>query len=76
MWGDVVGGTMFVIFRNNAHFPLLPPGKQFADSLHGDEVTRGVSGMGPQRHAANADKPEESIEALEKPIARNGASAA
>ena len=67
VWGDVVGGTTFVIFRRKANFPELPPkGTPGGD---GDEVMRGVSGMGPQRHAANADKPEESIRELEKSIA-------
>ena len=52
-WGNVVGGTMFVIFRNNTNFPPLPDKKTsggFASPTI-DEVMRGITGMGPQRHA-------------------------
>ena len=68
-WGDVVGGTAFVILRKNANFPELPPKNKLVDDLPGDEVMRGVSGMGPQRHSANAGKPEQSIAELDKVIA-------
>ncbi len=68
-WGDAVGGTMFVVFRRNPNFPDLPPKAAPGGGVTEDEVMRGVSGMGPQRHAANADKPEESIRELEKSIA-------
>ena len=68
-WGDIVGGTMFVVFRRNPNFPDLPPKAAPGGGVTEDEVMRGVSGMGPQRHAANADKPEESIRELEKSIA-------
>ena len=67
-WGDVVGGTTLAIFRKDAHFPDLPP-KGTPGGGIGDEVLRGVTGMGPQRHSANADKPAESIKELEEAIA-------
>jgi len=65
IWGDIVGGTTFVIFRNDTRFPAMPP-KGSRGSFGGiqDEVLRGVTGMGPQRHAANADKPEDTIKQL------------
>ena len=34
-----------------------------------DQVMRGVTGMGPQRHRADADKPEQTIGQLEKDLA-------
>ena len=68
-WGDVVGGTMLVVLRRNPNFPELPPKGTPGGGDTEDEVMRGVSGMGPQRHSANADKPEESIRELEKSIA-------
>ena len=64
-WGDVVGGAMFVIFRKDARFPDMPP----KDAPGGSEVARGVTGMGPQRHAADAAKPEEAIKNLEAAVA-------
>ena len=67
-WGDVVGGTTFVIFRQNSNFPLLP-GKDVVGGTYYpsmDEVMRGVIGMGPQRHAVqDASKPDETIKKLE-----------
>ncbi len=68
-WGDMVGGTMLAVFRRNPNFPELPSKAAPGGGVTEDEVMRGVSGMGPQRHAANADKPEESIRELEKSIA-------
>jgi F5/8 type C domain len=69
-WGDVVGGTTFVIFRKNANFPDLPPvGTRGGVEGTLDQVMRGVIGMGPQRHQANADKPDETIARLEKDLA-------
>ena len=69
-WGDVVGGTTFVIFRKDAHFPALPPpGTSGGPDDSMDEVMRGVTGMGPQRHHADADKPDESIKRLEASLA-------
>lgn len=69
-WGEVVGGTTFVIFRKDARFPDLPA-KDEPGGTHPalDEVMRGVTGMGPQRHRADAAKPDESIRNLAKDIA-------
>ncbi len=67
-WGDIVGGTFFVVFRNDRHFPQLalttPFGPQFSDpAMHG------VIGMGPIRWAVqDAAKPEEAIRELEPGI--------
>lgn len=53
-WGTSVGGTTFVIFRQNPNFP-----QQAAKSARGswttseDEVMRGVTAMGPQRMFVN-----------------------
>ncbi len=71
LWGDTVGGTNFVIFRRDPHFPPLPePGiPELAGDGTIDEVLRGVTGMGPQRHAADADHPDESIRKLDAQIA-------
>jgi hypothetical protein len=68
-YGDAVGGTTFVVLRNDPHFPKLPPPGKYPDPNAGDEVMRGVSGMGPQRHSADASKPEDSIKNLEREIA-------
>jgi len=69
-WADVLGGTTFVIFRKDAHFPDLPPvGTSGGPDATEDEVMRGVTGMGPQRHRAEADKPDETIKDLEAALA-------
>jgi len=64
-WGDIVGTTNFVIFRNNPSFPPLPPPKTPGGGGTEDEVMRGVTGMGPQRHRAEAAKPTESFKELD-----------
>ena len=46
-WGDVVGGTMLVIFRRNPNFPELPPKGTPGGGGTEDEVMRGVSRHGP-----------------------------
>jgi len=73
-YGDSVGGTMFEIFRNNSNFPQMPspnlPGNSTVSD--GDEVTRGVTGMGPQRHPVNdASQPATAIAALDPSIAQD-----
>jgi hypothetical protein len=69
-WGDAVGGTTFVIFRKDPHFPdLPPPGATGGPDGSMDEVMRAVAGMGPQRHKADADKPDETIKRLEAELA-------
>jgi hypothetical protein len=51
-WGDCIGTTTFVIVRPNANFPALPPpGTKGGSAGSMDEITRGVCGIGPQRHA-------------------------
>ena len=70
--GDSVGGTMFVIFRNKPGFPALPapttPGSTYNPG--GDEIMRGVTGIGPQRHyVTDASQPDQAIAALEGDIA-------
>jgi hypothetical protein len=54
-WGDIVGGSMFVIFRNTPGFPAVPPRSTTAgtESLS-DNVIRGIVGSGPQRHKMTA----------------------
>jgi hypothetical protein len=65
IWGDSLGATTFCIFRNDPRFPPLPPkGTRGSFGGKGDQVLRGVTGMGPQRHAAFADKPDETIKQL------------
>jgi hypothetical protein len=68
-YGDCVAGTGFVVFRNNINFPKLPPPGRFPDPNINDEVMRGISGMGPQRHSADASKPDQTIKDLEREIA-------
>jgi len=66
-WADVVGGTTFVIFRNNANFPPLPDRKEFGGDHYPstDQPMRAVTGMGPQRHSAgDTTKPDECIKKL------------
>jgi len=51
-WGDCIGTTTFVIFRQNTNFPALPPPETAGGSVGSmDEITRGSCGIGPQRHA-------------------------
>jgi hypothetical protein len=68
-WGDIVGGTTFVIFRKDPRFPNLPA-PMTSGGTHPalDEVMRGVTGMGPQRHKADADKPDETIHQLKQDL--------
>ena len=74
-WGDSVGGTMFVILRNTPNFPVepseyLPDNSGSSDG--GDEVSRGVLGMGPQRHAVtDASQPAAAIASLAPSIAQD-----
>src|SRR5579871_5884872 len=70
-WGDAVGGTTFVVFRNDPHFPPLPPkGVPGGSYPSMDEPMRGVTGMGPQRlFVRDCSKPDESIALLEADIA-------
>jgi len=72
-WGEVVGGTTFVIFRDDPRFPPLPapdtPGGHPGHHGRIDQVMRGVTGMGPQRHSVDAADPERSIEMLEFDVA-------
>ena len=54
-WGDAIGGTMFVIFRNNPNFPPIPPaGTTPGTEGLSDNVMRGIVGSGPQRHRFQA----------------------
>lgn len=71
-WGDSVGGTMFVVFRPNANFPTMPspllPGN--SGVFDGDEVARGVTAMGPQRHpVSDASEPDQAIAQLDPSVA-------
>jgi len=69
-WGDIVGGTTFVIFRNDPHFPAMPSPDTSGGSYGLDEVVRAVTGMGPQRHSVqDAAKPDEAIKSIEADIA-------
>jgi len=70
-WRYIVGGTTFVIFRNDANFPSLPaPGTSGGAHDSEDEILRGVTGMGPQRLYVNdASNPTEAIQQLEADIA-------
>ncbi len=73
-WDDSLAGTMFVIFRRNANFPANPSPALPNNSgvFDGDEVMRGVAGMGPQRHVvSDASKPDEAIAQLETSIAQD-----
>ncbi len=68
-FGTEVGGTTFVVFRKKSGFPDLPPkGTPYGSYPAMDEPMRGVTGMGPQRHAVDANKPDESIRKLEADI--------
>ena len=64
-FGTSIGGTTFVIFRNTPGFPPMPPkGEGYGAYPSEDQPMRGVIGMGPQRHSADAGKPDERIKAL------------
>src|SRR5207253_2273120 len=71
-WGDIVGWTMFVIFRNNPNFPQLTakdaPDGAYHPSM--DQVVRAATGMGPQRHnAGDASNPDVFIKNLDGALA-------
>ena len=69
-WGQTVGGTMFVIFRNKPGFPALPQVDPNAYQFVDDEAIRGVTGMGPQRHyVLDASNPDADIARLQQEIA-------
>jgi len=74
-WGDSMGGTMFVIFRQNANFPAEPSENapdNSGGSDGGDEVARGVTGMGPQRHpVGDASQPAAAIASIGPAIAQD-----
>ena len=74
-WGDSMGGTMFVIFRQSANFPAEPSENapnNSGGSDGGDEVARGVLGMGPQRHpVSDASQPAAAIASLGPAIAQD-----
>ncbi len=73
-WGDSVGSTMFEIFRPDPNFPVMPSPNLPNNStvFDGDEVARGVLGMGPQRHPVNdASQPAAAIAALDPSIAED-----
>ena len=74
-WGDSVGGTMFVILRQSPNFPVEPSEylpNNSGSSDGGDEVSRGVLGMGPQRHAVtDASQPAAAIASLAPSIAQD-----
>jgi hypothetical protein len=68
-WGDAVGTTTFVIFRNDPNFPKLPE----KDASGGgqdphDEIVRAIAGMGPQRHSTKVGPPEATIATLNESI--------
>jgi hypothetical protein len=70
--GDSVGGTTFVIFRNNPNFPALPSPQSLGSTyaLAHDAIMRGVTGIGPARnYVADASNPDQAIAALEGDIA-------
>ncbi len=67
-WGDIVGGTTFVIFRKTPGFAPQPP-KGFDSGSITDEPMHGVTGIGPERESVpDCTKPEMSIKSLEPPI--------
>ncbi|MCE9603723.1 MAG: hypothetical protein K8U03_02345 [Planctomycetia bacterium] len=70
LWGDVVGATTFVLFRRDANFPSGSAVEQYGEPTGtNDQVFRAMSGMGPQRHQADAEDPDKAIAALERDIA-------
>ncbi len=70
-WGKVVGGTNIAVFRRDPHFPPLAPkdAPGGGDGI-GDQPTRDVTGMGPERlSVSDASKPDEAIQKLAGEIA-------
>ena len=70
-YGNILGGTMFCIFRNESNFPALPSATAYPPSAYGqDEVVRGITGMGPQRYEVqNAASPDADIAQIQSEIA-------
>jgi len=70
-WGRIVGGTNIAVFRRDPHFPPFAPqdAPGGGDGV-GDQPTRDVTGMGPERLSVpDANKPDEAIQKLEGEIA-------
>jgi len=70
-WGKIVGGTNIAVFRRDPHFPPLAPkdAPGGGDGI-GDQPTRDVTGMGPERlSVSDASKPDEAIKKLEGEVA-------
>ncbi len=69
-FGTSVGSSMFCIIRDDANFPKMPPPGTYGGEGLLENVTRGVFGWGPQRHAVtNASSPDAEILRLDKEIA-------
>ena len=69
-WGKIVGGTNIAVFRHDPHFPPLAPrdAPSGGDGV-GDQPTRDVIAMGPERLSVpDASKPDEAIKKLEVEI--------
>lgn len=69
-FGDIVGTSMYLILRNTPGFPDMPPkGTPGGAYYSNDQPMRGVLGIGPQRHMADASKPDETIKKLSDSLA-------
>lgn len=75
-WDYSVGGTMFIVIRNNPNFPLLPPKTvprsvgEWGGAYSSDVPTRSVLGIGPNRwYVQDASDPDKAISLLENNIA-------
>jgi len=68
-WGEFVGGTMFVILRDNPNFPRIPAPQTYGGEGLVDGVMRGIAAIGPNRHVVDAADPAGSITRLARDVA-------
>lgn len=67
-WGNAVGATTFVIFRDDAHFPHPPPWStpsSYSTDGGQDNVMRGIISLGPQRHfISDVNNPDPTLQTV------------
>lgn len=70
-YGNIVGGTMFCIFRNESNFPTIPSASAYPINQYiQDEVMRDITAMGPQRYEVqDASNPDGDIALIQNLIA-------
>jgi sugar lactone lactonase YvrE len=68
-WGNYVGASTFVIWRNNPNFPAMPPLNTWGGNGLDDGVVRGIAAIGPDRHQVDCTDATNSIATVSQAIA-------